>query len=71
MRTIEPQDEDYVGQAGHERKVHRTHWQMHELKLKRKKKSKYHWVRTAPGKFMRILNEDGETEENPTVRNGK
>jgi hypothetical protein len=59
------QDENYVGERGHERKVHKTHWTMKEkVRLTTKKRPTHKWVEYAPGKYIRVKIErtDGEEE---------
>jgi len=45
---------EYVGPVGHEKKFHKTHFQV-KGKKKLKGNSKGEWVRIAPGKFKLVL----------------
>ena len=44
---------EYVGPVGHEKKFHKTHFQVREKK-ELKGESKGKWVRIAPGKFKLV-----------------
>lgn len=60
------QDEEYVGERGHERKVHKTHWGVEKkVRLTRTKRATHEWVEYAPGKYIRVKIErkHGEEEE--------
>jgi len=49
------QVDDYVGERGNEKKIHRTHWGVNEKVVLRKTKRLTHkWVEYAPGKFIRV-----------------
>lgn len=57
------QDPDYVGEVGHEKKFHQTHFPALKKKLRKTKDNGYEWVRIAPGKFIRRKKEDGKEKD--------
>lgn len=58
------QDPDYVGEVGHEKKFHQTHFPALKKKLKITKDNGYEWVRIAPGKFIRRKKDGKEKDSN-------
>lgn len=64
--TNSSQDPDYVGPVGYEKKTHQTHFQVtKDFRFDAGNDSEYHWVRTAPGRYVRVKKrkDAGDTPE--------
>jgi hypothetical protein len=52
------QDPDYYGPTGHEKKFHKTHFEVvRTLKKSKKPAAGYEWVKVGAGKYKRIKKE--------------
>jgi hypothetical protein len=56
------QDPEYEGLPYHEKKVHKTHFGVHGLKLKSSKPTDYTWVKIGNGRYKLIRNADAAQE---------
>ncbi len=51
-------EEEFTGTVGKEKRIHKTHFQVPPIKLRKMTEDEYEWVPAGPGRYVRRKKDD-------------